>query len=123
MAYPYNAWEETYEEVTVLGKTMLFTNARIDRSTVPKGMYLYEVRHDDEGRGDPCEIARAVMVNHWGTLITNEPIRLKKSPVTQNAYREIDPQKDWNYEGGSCDLQEYMKKFPPQKEKQRGTER
>ena len=33
MAYPYNAWEETYEEVTVLGKTMLFTNARIDRST------------------------------------------------------------------------------------------
>ena len=56
MRYPLDAMEETFEEVTVLDKPMLFTCARVDRSTVPKGMYLYEVRHDEEMRGDPCLI-------------------------------------------------------------------
>ena len=48
-----DATKETFESVTVLDKPMLFTCARIDRDTVPKGMYLYEVRHDDDQRGDP----------------------------------------------------------------------
>ena len=45
----YNAMEETFTEVRVLGKPALFHDLRIDRSTVPKGLYLYEVRYDDEG--------------------------------------------------------------------------
>ena len=53
----YNAMEETFTEVRVLGKPALFHDLRIDRSTVPKGLYLYEVRHDDEGWGDPVQIA------------------------------------------------------------------
>ena len=54
----YNAMEETFTEVRVLGKPALFHDLRIDRSTVPKGLYLYEVRHDDEGWGDPVQIAK-----------------------------------------------------------------
>ncbi|WP_280173559.1 LPD28 domain-containing protein [Bittarella massiliensis (ex Durand et al. 2017)] len=115
--------EETFEEVTVLDKPMLFTCARVDRSTVPKGMYLYEVRHDDEMRGDPCQIANWIVVNHWGTLISNEPIRLEKRPNTGNAFRDIDPEKDWNYEGVNSTLQEYMEKHPPKKEKRKEFER
>lgn len=111
-----DATKETFESVTVLDKPMLFTCARIDRDTVPKGMYLYEVRHDDDQRGDPVQIGKWIMVNHWGTLISNRPIRLEKSPVINNAYRDIDPEKDWNYEGVSCTLKEYMKKHPPVKE-------
>jgi len=107
--------EETFEEVTVLDKPMLFTCARVDRSTVPKGMYLYEVRHDDEMRGDPCQIANWIVVNHWGTLISNEPIRLEKRPNTGNAFRDIDPEKDWNYEGVNSTLQEYMEKHLPKR--------
>ena len=42
----YNAMEETFTEVRVLGKPAFFHDLRIDRSTVPKGLYLYEVRHD-----------------------------------------------------------------------------
>ena len=54
----YNAMEETFTEVRVLGKPVLFHDLRIDRSTVPKGLYLYEVRYDDEGLGDPVQIAK-----------------------------------------------------------------
>ncbi len=116
MGYRVDARKETFEEVTVLDKPMLFTCLRVDRSTVPKGMFLYEVRHDDDGRGDPCQIGKWIMVNHWGTLISNTPLKLIPS-YNNNAYLDIDPEKDWNYEGVPCTLREYMEKHPPQKEK------
>ena len=50
---------------------MLFTCLRVDRDTVPQGMYMYEVRHDDDQQGEPVQIANWIMVNHWGTLISN----------------------------------------------------
>lgn len=112
-----DATQEVFEEVTVLNRRMLFTCSRIDRTTVPKGMYAYEIRHDDEGRGDPCEIGEHILVNFWGTVITNRPIKLERSKHTDNAYRTIDPEKDWDYEGTDCTLKAYMKKHPPQKEK------
>ena len=58
----YNAMEESYEAVEVLGKSALFTCIRLDRDTVPKGLYLYEVRHDDDGVGDPVHIAQGIRV-------------------------------------------------------------
>lgn len=123
MMFRKNAMDEVYEEVTVFGKPMLFTCLRIDRDTVPKGMYLYEVRHDDDQQGDPVQIANWIMVNHWGTLISNQPIKLEKSPSVNNAYRDIDPETDWNYEGVDSTLKEYMEKHPPKKEKNRNHER
>lgn len=117
-----NAMTETFEEVEVLNKRMLFTCLRIDPKTVPKGMYMYEVRHDDDGRGDPVEIAKSIFVNHWGTLITNRPIKLRSTALNGNPYREIDPYKDWNYLGTESTLAEYMKKHPP-KEKPMDIER
>lgn len=71
---------EKFEDVTVLGHPMLFTCLRVDRDTVPQGMYMYEVRHDDDQQGEPVQIANWIMVNHWGTLISNRPIRLEPRP-------------------------------------------
>lgn len=123
MMFRKNAMDEVYEEVTVFGKPMLFTCLRIDRDTVPKGMYMYEVRHDDDQQGDPVQMANWIMVNHWGTLISNQPVKLEKSPSVNNAYRDIDPETDWNYEGVDSSLKEYMEKHPPRKEKNRNHER
>ena len=53
----FHAMTERYEEITVCGKPALFTSIRIKRDTVPDGLYAYDVRHDDECRGIPCEIA------------------------------------------------------------------
>ncbi len=44
---------EKFEDVTVLGHPMLFTCLRVDRDTVPQGMYMYEVRHDDDQQMKP----------------------------------------------------------------------
>ena len=53
------AMTEHYEEITVCGKPALFTSIRIKRDTISDGLYAYDVRHDDECRGIPCEIAQA----------------------------------------------------------------
>lgn len=121
--YRLNAMDETYEMVTVLDKPMLFSSCRIDRNTVPKGLYVYEVRHDDDQRGDPVQIANWIMVNHWGTLISSEPLKLNSRKGENNAYLNIDPEEDWNYEGIAITLKEYMEQHPPHKKKQRDFER
>ena len=104
-----------FEDVTVFDRPMLFTCLRCDRSTLPKGMYMYEVRHDDGQQGIPCEIAEHILVNHWGTLITNRPIRLKSDGAGTKPYRLIDEETDWNYEGTTTTLKEYMERCPPQR--------
>lgn len=120
-----NAMTEKYEDVTVLGRPMLFTSARVDRDTVPRGLYVYEVRHDDDCQGYPVQIGKGIMVNCWGTIISNTPIRLKPSLYTNNAYRDIDPEKDWKYDGTVSTLKEYMEKHPPviKREKEQEYER
>ena len=57
-----NAAEEDFELMELFGKTVLFTNMRVDRSTVPKELYVYELR-DEDCTGDICEIRPFVMVN------------------------------------------------------------
>lgn len=115
----YNAMEERFEEITVLDKPALFTDIRIERDTVPKGLYLYEVRSDDDGCGDSVQIAKGIMVNHFGSIITREPIKLP-----QDGYLDIDPEKDWNFAGGDCrTIKEFQKKYPSTKKKEKEQER
>ena len=116
--YPVDVMEETFENVTVLGHPMLFTCLRVDRKTVPEGLFLYEVRHDDDHQGEPVQIANWVMVNHWGTLISDRKIALEPNISGNNAYRDIDPENDWNYEGTTAKVQDYMKDRPAEKNKE-----
>lgn len=103
----YDAGKELFEEITVLGKPALFTGIRIDRNTVPEGLFLYEVRHDDEGLGDPVQIGERILVNHFGTLLTCEPVILQP-----DGYLDIDEEKDWSFSGGDCrTVSEFQKKY------------
>ncbi len=97
-----NAAEESFELVELFGKTVLFTNMRVDRSTVPKDLYVYEVR-DEDCTGEMCEIKAFVMVNHWGTIICKEPIELD----TKWNSKFVD-EDDYCYLGDTAKLDEYL---------------
>ncbi|MEO2262571.1 LPD28 domain-containing protein [Dorea sp. YH-dor228] len=115
----YNAMEEQFEEITLLGKPALFTSIRLERDSVPKGLYLYEVRGDDDGCGDPVQIARGILVNHFGSIITREPIKLPP-----DGYLDIEWEKDWNFAGGDCrTVKEFQETYPPVKKKEKEQER
>ena len=119
----YYARKERFELVEVFDRPMLFTCLRVDRNTVPKGLYLYEVRNDDDQCGIPVEIGRWIMVNHWGTLLSATPIKLEPNRYNNNAYRHIDPENDWNYTGDLCSAREYMDKYLLKKDREKPKER
>lgn len=74
----YNASEIEYEKIVILGKEGLFIDLRIDFDTVPRGLFCYELRHDDDGRGDPVTLENRVAVNFYGTVILKEAIDFNK---------------------------------------------
>ena len=84
-----NVLNASYEVIKLFGKKVLFTSERIRDSDLPKGIYKYEVRHDDECQGIMCEIAKRIFVNHWGTILSKEEIDLGT-----DGYRIIDEDKD-----------------------------
>lgn len=62
---------EKFQKVSVCGIPCDFSDMRIDRSTVPEGRYQYEVADDDESQGEPTRVKHGVMVNFFGTLISD----------------------------------------------------
>lgn len=68
----YHAEELRYEKVKIAGTEAFFSDDRIQRDSVPEGLYQYEVRHDDDGLGEPAEIAKGILVNFYGTLLCTE---------------------------------------------------
>lgn len=72
---------EEYEVITLFGKPALFTNARIDKSVLPEGVYAYNLRGSDYDPGYPIYIEDHVCVNHAGTVLTLEPLDANNEPV------------------------------------------
>ena len=72
-----DARQEDFERVELFGKPALFTNARIDRMTVPQGLYCYDLRGSDNDPGRPATVEPKVGVNHAGAVITAEPVDFK----------------------------------------------
>jgi len=72
--------QEKFTKVRVCGIVCDFSGMRIDRSTVPEGRYQYEVA-DDESQGDPVRVREGIMVNFFGTLISDVPLPLGNDGV------------------------------------------
>ena len=66
--------EESFSQVSVCSILCEFSDMRIDRSTVPVGKYQYEVAGDDESGGEPVRVKSGILVNFFGTLISDEPL-------------------------------------------------
>lgn len=82
-----NPLKINYELIRIFNKKALFTSMRIDKRQLPKGLYCYEVKHDDR-YGMMELLAKNIHVNFWGTIITCSPIQLN------NGYRMICESKD-----------------------------
>lgn len=72
-----DARTEHFWLVDMDGYICLFSNMRLDRDTVPEGLFCYDVR-DADCDGTFAEVQPFVLVNHWGTVISKEPIPLNE---------------------------------------------
>lgn len=65
--------DKAYETVSIGGKLYLFEDLHVDRSTVPEGLFQYEVG-DDDGDGCFARVNKGVLVNFWCTIIGVDPL-------------------------------------------------
>lgn len=53
----------------IKGVNVYVTDYRIGRETKKRDdLYHYQIRHDDDGYGEPCTIEPSVLVNHYGDI-------------------------------------------------------
>lgn len=99
---------EEYQQIELLGKPALFTNARLTDADIPQGLYCYHLRHSDDG-GRFCSVKPRVGVNHGGSVITKEPIDFGKQ-----GYISFTEDTEPNFTGGEQTLGEFLKSDAPQ---------
>lgn len=73
--------KENFSQVSVCGILCEFSDMRIDRNTVPKSKYQYEVAGDDDSGDDPARVKLAILVNFFGTLICDKPLPIGEDEV------------------------------------------
>lgn len=74
----YDFSKEKFGNVEVRGIPCLFHDMRIDRATVPEGKFLYEVAGDDDSGGEPARIRPGILVNFFGTIISEQELPLEE---------------------------------------------
>lgn len=77
--YPLDVMKERFESVEILSIPGLFTTLRVDRATIPKWMYAYEMQTDKTDWLQPHLLGRHITVDHYGTVLTASPIQLPGS--------------------------------------------
>ncbi len=60
---------DDWRKATINGIPMLFTDYRIDRSTVPAGIHAYDIRAGDDAKNDFATLEASVLANHTGTVL------------------------------------------------------
>lgn len=87
---------------------VLYTHARIDRETVPEGLFVYEVSHDPDDEGELHYIAKRVRKWFAGTLISNTVI-----PLPLGGTASIEDTGDFDRTFTDMFLEDYMLCCPP----------
>ncbi len=85
-----DAKEIYYELVGVDGIEVLFTQERIDRKTVPNGLYCYDVRETEGFSGIAATLEPEVWINYWGTVLSIQEFPLDECGDYQLIQDDID---------------------------------
>jgi len=103
-----NLEDDEYEKIELLGKTALFSNARLTDADIPEGLYCYHLRHSDDG-GKFCSVEPSVGVNHGGSVILKEPLDFGKSE-----YIPLDEETSPNFSGERENFSDFLSDTSPQ---------
>ena len=102
---------EKYQGIELFDKPALFSNGRIDRDSLPEGLYCYDLRGSDDDPGDPVTIENHVTVNHAASVITAEPIALPEEGYLRLGEDGL------NFTGDEQSVKEFFQAAYPEKAK------
>ena len=90
----------------VCGKPVLFTDEHIRQNTVPEDMFVYELRHDQEG--EPKSVEMRVNIFFYGAILMSEPL-----DVDYDRHIDLKPGDVHFMDGELTTLEKYRAAFPP----------
>ena len=93
---------ESYDVIEIFGRESLFSNGRIDRNTLPDGVYCYDIR--DDGNGNAGSLEAVVRANHYATIISMTDFGLNE----KDSYIPLDYDTEPNFIGEVATIEEYM---------------
>jgi hypothetical protein len=96
-----NAKDTTFDLAALFSNPVIFTDIRIDPSTLPAGLHAYELRHSDDDWGQPTSLEEHVGVNYFGTVISQSEIPFDGFKQINEGDFKVDP-----YE--SATLEQYL---------------
>ena len=112
MTVPFERIADNVSEIyEICGIKAVYIDLRIDRSTLPEGVYAYDVR--DTSDDDGCYIGRiedSVIVNHAGTMLSRKPLRMLHPDIgTGGVYAVLDDGgDDWSLTGETCRVGDFL---------------
>ena len=69
--------EKKLDVIEILGRRALFSNVRLKPKEIPEGLYVYDLRHSDDGVRF-CSIEPKLRVNHGGTVLMRDILEFGK---------------------------------------------
>lgn len=93
--------KEQFQEVEIMGHYGIFTELRVDKSTIPEGMNCYELRHGDDD-SYPAALEQGVRVNYFGAVLMTDKMEPGENGVMELSYD------DFGFTGEDLSITEYL---------------
>lgn len=92
------------QEVELQGRFGIFTEFRVDKSTIPKGINCYELRHGDDD-SYPVTVEENVSVNYYGAVLMTDKMELGQEGYVSLSYD------DFGFTGEEMTMLEYRANY------------
>ena len=92
------------QEVEIKGHYGVFTELRVDKSTLPEGVNCYELRHGDDD-SYPVTLKEDVRVNYFGAVLMTDKMELGKEGYVGLSYD------DFGFTGEELTMLEYRANY------------
>lgn len=92
------------QKVEIKGHYGVFTELRVDKSTIPEGVNCYELRHGDDD-SYPAELEESVRVNYFGAVLMTDKMEMDQSGRVELDYE------DFGFTGENITMLEYRANY------------
>lgn len=79
---------DSFQEVEIKGHMALFTELRVDKSTIPEGVNCYELRYGDDD-SYPAAMEQSVRVNYFGAVLMTDKVELGQKGYVSLEYEDF----------------------------------
>lgn len=86
--------ERYFNVARLFGEVVLFTYDRVDKSTIPPDLYVYEISHEPYNFQKPIKLGKHSDLDYYGAVVCKKEIKFYRKNSDGHAYRLLKSDKD-----------------------------